>query len=185
MESRSTAPEPFLPWARGLGDVGVDIGRGIQVAADDSIVVIGSFDGTIDLGGGPHSSAPSTSASFVAQFDKDGGFIRDRVIAANAYYYAQDLALDGDGNVIVVGFGDDATPNAELGSVLELGSDLSDQQLIEIDGPGNQGVWGVDVDSSGNVAIAGAFNTELTLSGNTYVAAPGELKGSWHGSHRR
>jgi hypothetical protein len=47
-------------WARRFGATGIDRGHGVAVAGSGNVAVTGSFEGTVDFGGGPLTSAGSS-----------------------------------------------------------------------------------------------------------------------------
>ncbi len=61
-------------WSQSFGDTDSDRGSAIAVDADDNVLVTGRFQGTVDFGGGPLTSAGSTDI-FVTKFDAAGAHL--------------------------------------------------------------------------------------------------------------
>jgi hypothetical protein len=77
--------------------------HGASVAVDpddDSLIVAGHFDGTLDLGGGPMTSASGIDL-FVARFARDGHPIWSRRYGGPARQTATAVAVDGAGDILV------------------------------------------------------------------------------------
>src|SRR5205814_121514 len=74
------------------------------IAADRSgnVAVVGDFQGTIDFGNGPVISAGGYDA-FVAKYDSHGTLLWTRRLGALGDDSARAVAIDSQGNIIVVG----------------------------------------------------------------------------------
>ncbi|MGK3982058.1 hypothetical protein WME99_03435 [Sorangium sp. So ce136] len=66
-----TAEPGRFQWALQIGENGYDSAVSVAVDPQGNPVVIGSFSGAIDLGGGP-IVAPEGTAAYLAKFDRDG-----------------------------------------------------------------------------------------------------------------
>jgi len=118
-------------WEHTWGGSGVDGGTAIAVKGD-YIYIAGHYSGD----------------AFVAKFDLDGNLIWDRALDIEGDT-ADDVAVDGQGNVYIVGR---ASDHAEYGFVAKFDSD-GDLKWSKI-WPGSGGK-GVAVDSAGNIYVAG------------------------------
>jgi hypothetical protein len=91
-------------WSRRFGGVGYDGYGHSSVAVDsaESVIVTGGFQGTVDFGGGPLSSAGDWDI-FVAQYDGTGNHLWSQRFGDASGQEGNCVAVDGSGNVIVTG----------------------------------------------------------------------------------
>jgi hypothetical protein len=90
-------------WSRGLGGTGSDDGFGIAMDGPGNVVVTGYFNGTVDFGDGPRTSAGENDI-FVAKYSAVGGIHEWSQRFGNTDYdTGYDVAVDGSGNVLVTG----------------------------------------------------------------------------------
>ncbi|MEJ7731888.1 MAG: hypothetical protein WKG00_22095 [Polyangiaceae bacterium] len=99
-------------WSRRYGDAESQAARGLAVAGDGDLVLLGSFAGAIDLGGGARQSAGGLDV-FVARFDPSGAHLESKRFGAAADQRARALAVDATGGVVVAG---DFTGVLDLGT---------------------------------------------------------------------
>jgi hypothetical protein len=74
----------------------------LAVDAQDNILLSGSFDGTMDLGGGLFESAGNTDA-FLVKFDPSGAHIWSRRFGGTDSDTASAAAIDSTGDVVLTG----------------------------------------------------------------------------------
>ena len=86
-----------------LGDTGVDAGQGIAVDGADNILVTGLFQGTVDFGGGPLTSA-GVSDIFVAKYDAAGAHLWSQRFGDTGFDQGNAIAVDGADDVLVTGY---------------------------------------------------------------------------------
>jgi PKD repeat protein len=86
-------------WSRRYGSTSTDQGTGIAIGAGGDVVVTGSFNGTVDFGGGPLSTPNAASDVFVVAYT-----------AAGAHHWSKSfgdvggsVSTDGNGNVTLTG----------------------------------------------------------------------------------
>lgn len=89
-------------WSRRFGDGGMHVVQGVATDGEGNVVVAGYFEGTVDFGGGPLTSAGSTDI-FVAKFGSDGSHFWSRRFGDADHQAANALALDSSGNVVIAG----------------------------------------------------------------------------------
>jgi len=98
------SPSGAYLWSKCLGDTSHDIGYGVAVDVNGDIVVTGRFQGRVDFGGGPLASTSATGPDvFVAKYSATGGNLWSMTLGA-AYGISQNLALDGNGDIVVSGY---------------------------------------------------------------------------------
>ena len=90
-------------WSKRFGDTQEDDATGLTVDALGRAVITGSFNGTVDFGGGGVTSAGGADV-FVAVLDADGAYVRAaRFGDSNADQFGYRIAVDGACREIVTG----------------------------------------------------------------------------------
>ncbi|WP_437290191.1 hypothetical protein [Sorangium sp. So ce406] len=90
------------PWARGYGDTGADVGWSIASDAAGNYYVTGSFEGTVDFGAGPLTSAGLTDV-FLLKLDPSGALLWSKRFGDADAEAGGAVAVDGSGNVLLAG----------------------------------------------------------------------------------
>ncbi|MCB9603737.1 MAG: hypothetical protein H6720_25750 [Sandaracinus sp.] len=100
-------------WDRVFDGLGSGFTR-VRVAADawGNVFVGGSFEGTLDLGGGARTSSGGNSDAWLASYDRDGGFRWDSVFGGEGYDAVGAIAVEPTGHLFVAG---DVTRSTDLG----------------------------------------------------------------------
>jgi len=99
-------------WSRWLGTYGDTLARGVAIDAAGDLVVMGTFRGTLDFGGGPLTTAPSGDSPyeglFVAKYRMTCGEHRwSRQLSHGVYTWARGLAVAPDRSISLTGlYGD-------------------------------------------------------------------------------
>jgi hypothetical protein len=178
-----------LVWVQTYGGPHNDQGTGVAVDADDDVVVVGSFNSSIDFGMGPVTG--SNIDAFVAKLSgADGSTVWARTFGsasapAGIDQQASAVALDAQGDVAVVGnFGGSIAFDASH-TLSSSGVDDHDGFVVVLDAMGNY-KWSQDVhgdpvsDPAGfdwlrGVAFDGAGNVVITGvgTGGTMSFGPG------------
>jgi hypothetical protein len=159
-------------WSRGTGDASVD--RVSAIATDaTSVIVVGTFQGQLDFGGGPllPVSGPKGDNVFVVKFGLDGGVLWQKAFGSTGSQgaYGHGLAVDASGNLLVAG---GFTGNMSLGgTMLSASAKNQDGFVAKLDPQGNP-LWSrrfghdgsdylnyladaVAMDANGNVVVVG------------------------------
>ncbi|MBI4956663.1 MAG: hypothetical protein HY908_31890 [Myxococcales bacterium] len=131
-------------FSRAWGDPGVDDDQGWAVAFDSqgNVIVAGTFQGTIDLGGAPQTSVGTDL--FVIKLDPLGGLLWWRAYAS----VAGDQGVDG----MAIGTGDAIYLAGDFTGSLALGG-----ALPALPSAGGSDVYVAKLDASGNPLWAKAF----------------------------
>lgn len=157
----STAPS----WALRFGGTGWDQGTGVARDSSGNIVVVGVFNGTIDLGGGPLTSA-GLEDMFIAKFTPTGNHIWSKRYGGVGGELPACVALDTSDNIVV---GGTVYDTADLGGGPVSGAGANDifvakytatgvyQWAKRFGGADNDSVKSLAVDASGNVIFTGVF----------------------------
>lgn len=167
-------------WEKRFGDAtwASQTGTGVAVDADGNVVVVGDFSDTLWFGG-PTLTSAGPADIFVAKFNPAGNHIWSRAFGDPASQRAKAVACDQEGNVIVAGdfegtinFGDGTlvtkgyddvfvakfTPGGTLLWSIQFGADSA------------QGVAGVAVSKTGDIALTGSFANSVSFGGATLDA---------------
>ncbi len=91
-------------WAERFGDSAEQRAQSVAAVAKD-VVVAGWFSGSVDFGGGPLAAVGSSDV-FLAKLDAaSGGHVWSMRFGGDttSYQYGEGVAIDGSGNVLVVG----------------------------------------------------------------------------------
>ncbi|MBW2533839.1 MAG: hypothetical protein JRI55_20280 [Deltaproteobacteria bacterium] len=162
-------------WGHSFGESAEQ--RAVAVAArGDTVAVAGWFEGDVDFGDGMVSSAGGFDG-FVALFDDDGDLLWRKQLGDGQDQRAYGVALDGAGNVVVVGEFDGAiTLDGE--TITSAGG--SDLFLVKLDANGDllfsaafgdgsfQQARDVAVDSSNHIVVVGNGRGAFGLGGQSY-----------------
>ena len=104
LTSWTTAQE--LAWARAIGAEGDDVAQSLAVDQDGNVIVVGYFEGTVDLDPGMGEEFHTSSGAndiFVQKLDNEGVFIWGWGLGGADADYATGVSVDADGNIYVCG----------------------------------------------------------------------------------
>jgi len=161
-----------------LGGLGADEGHSVAVDGAGNAFVTGSFEGTVDFGGGALVSAGGVDI-FLAKYNSSGNHVWSKRFGAAATDHGYSVALDVAGNVFVTG--DFAGTTVDFGGGPLASSGLSYEGYIaKYDaagnhlwskpfGPGSEG-RSVVVDVAGNAFATGSFSGTVDFGGGPLVA---------------
>jgi len=176
------AQAPVAIFGERFGDSSDQVAFGLAVAADGSLVIAGALAGTADFGGGALASAGLDDV-FVAKLDAAGKHVWSARFGDGDEQWAEHIAIDGAGNVAVVGsmsgsidFGGGSLASAVGRDVYVAVFDAGGKYVWSksFGSPGtNEDAWGVAFDPSGNVLVTGGAEGEIDF-GCGAPAAEGE-----------
>jgi hypothetical protein len=173
------APNGTHLWSNRYGDGINQWARSVKTDASGNVVITGYFNGTVDFGGGPLTSAGGQDV-FIAKFTPGGAHIWSKRFGSADNQFANSVAVDASGNVIIAG--------AFYGTIDFGGGDLTAPGLDEnifvakFDPDGThiwskgfgdssfQRAYSVTADASGNVIVVGDLTGTADFGG-------GELTG--------
>ncbi|MCK6550884.1 IPT/TIG domain-containing protein [Myxococcota bacterium] len=145
----------------------------LGVDCDGSVYVAGWYDGTVDFGGGP-LTGNGNNEIYLVKLDANGNHVWSRSFGDGNYQWIWHLAVDSQGNVIVVG-GNDGTVDFGGGPLTSLGSE--DGFVAKFDTNGNhvwsrsigsagyEFVYAVGVDAQDRVFVTGNFENTVDFGG--------------------
>jgi hypothetical protein len=126
-------------WSVRGGDELDQLAAGVGVDASGTVRVAGSFEGTLDLGGGPMTSAGDLDA-FVVAFDASGGWLHSSRFGDAARQQASAIAVHADGQAAVTG---PFEGSLDLG-VKQFSADAIDGFTLVLDATGGP-LWARDI----------------------------------------
>jgi hypothetical protein len=95
-------------WAKDLGDPASQLAYGVAVDAAGNVAIVGSFEGTMDLGNGPLASAGLYDI-YVAKFDTNGTALWSKRFGDASNQFGAFIAADATGNLAFTGSIEGAT----------------------------------------------------------------------------
>lgn len=166
-------------WARRYGDINVQEAGGLSIGASGAIYVVGTFQNTIDFGGGPLSTGGDRDA-FLLELDGGGNHQRSVAYGDSANQYGLAVTALANGYAIAgvtegtinLGGGDIASPNGPRsfwGRYDLFGNHVASQVLP---GTGENRPVGLAPALGGDLTIAGNFKSGIDLGAGP-VAAQG------------
>ncbi|NOQ73860.1 MAG: T9SS type A sorting domain-containing protein [Crocinitomix sp.] len=159
-------------WSNSFGSAMDDYGSITKIDNDDNQIIVGSFEGTIELGmAGPSSTLTSAAANFdgyVAKYDDSANLDWAIAIEASNSVRINDCAIDSDNNIhIVGGFAGtaDFDPTAGVENLTASGVSQEDIFVAKYSASGAL-IW---AKSFGNSSGDRALNIALDAAGNCFV----------------
>jgi hypothetical protein len=153
-------------WSHGFGDAGDQYLKGIAADGAGNVIATGFFAGTVDFGGGALVNAGQFDI-FVAKFDSGGKHVWSKRFGDKDTQFSQDVAIDLEGNVLLVGqlagttsFGGNALvahSNVFVAKLDPAGAHLWSHKYG--DATGDHYAEHVATDSLGNVVVVGKSNS--------------------------
>jgi len=171
-------------WSKHFTNSGNDRGYGIAADTAGDVAITRSFTNTIDFGGGPLTSANGMTDLFVARFSTAGVLQWARNFGApDGSDGGYGVAMDPSGNVFIAAY---AVQPADFGGGTLSALGGSDAIVAKyaassgahmwsrrLGGTGNDYAYGVAVDGSGNVFVAGAYEDVASFGGALPLTAAG------------
>jgi len=156
-----------LLWTRLLGNATLTYSYAVTAATSGNVYISGMTRGS--LGGQANAGIQDV---FVAQYDSSGTLQWVRMAGSTVFDYCYGVAVDSSDNVYISGssYGNfdgnlntdqDGTADTEDIFLIKYNSSGSKQWSVFHDGAGNDVVWGMAVDTGGNVYINGNTNADL------------------------
>ena len=164
-------------WSERFGS-GQSASAGLAVDSAGNVVVIGSFQGSIDFGGTVLAiDGGATNGLFVAKLDPSGTPLWSQGFG-NAG--GSGVAVDLAGNVLVTGV---FTESADFGCGALMAADAEDGFVAKLDSDGScwwskplgtAGPNSIAVDAAGDAFITGTFVGTVDFGGGAFTSAEGE-----------
>ncbi len=168
-------------WTTTFGGNAGDAGHSVAVDGSGNVYVAGFFRNTVNFGAGNVTSGGGQDA-FVTKLNSSGAHQWTTTFSSVITVIGHSVAVDGSGNVYLggafwnaVNFGAGVNATAVGGSdafVTKLNSSGAHQWTTTFGGnDGNDSVYGVAVDGSGNVHVAGEFQGTVDFGAGNVTAA--------------
>lgn len=143
-----------------IGGSGSDLVTALARSGDGSVFVMGSFNGTTDLGSGPLMSAGALDA-FVVKLSASGSVIWGRRFGADSYDGVASGAVGGEGSLV---FGGTFSGSINFGCGPKTAS-VQSSFLVKMSGSGecvwskvfDDGLVDLALDDGGDVYVVGSF----------------------------
>ncbi|RMH41602.1 MAG: hypothetical protein D6689_10695 [Deltaproteobacteria bacterium] len=182
------SPDGQVRWARAWTGPGVDLARGVAVAPDGAIYVVGAFSRALSLGERTLTAAAGP-AGFLMRIDDDGRPMWAAVVAGDGVAHLVAVAADADGAVAVGDFdapiavSTTAAPDASSaesrpidtagvqdGVAVAVTPDGHVRWIATLGGPGPDALRGVAV-AAGDAIAVGTFTGDAEFAGRALRAA--------------
>ncbi len=163
-------------WARQFGAAASDFVEAVAVDPDDDTVVAGSYTSEQSWGGASHTPVGAKDL-FIARYTSGGAHDWSTSLGGNGTEHATHLAIDGDGNLILVGYFD---ADLSLGGEPLTNAGGQDVFVVKLSRAGDH-AWsyrfggGMDdygqaaaVDEHGIVYLLGTFRGTADVAGETF-----------------
>jgi hypothetical protein len=164
---------PVHDWSASFGIHSIPHVASMATDGSGNILVIGDFEGTVNLGSGPLTSAGNRDI-LLAKFDANGNHLWSKRFGDSNYQVGYSVAADASGNVVITGRFRETT-NFGGGPLTTDGDD--DIFVAKYDADGNH-LWSrrfgdhgaqqgnaIAVDGAGNIALTGHFTGTLDFGG--------------------
>ncbi len=168
-------------WSLGFGDTESQLCYDVKADAAGDVVICGRFQGTVDFGAGPLTSAGGWDA-YVAKFDASGTCLWSLGFGDPDNQFANSVVFDSWGNVILSGY---YLSNIDLGGGPLPSSGSYDCFVAKYDAGGahlwsrrygdadGEVFWGCAADAAGNIVLTGRYLATIDFGGGPLVSAGG------------
>lgn len=181
-------------WAATTRGAGENVARDVVVDADDNIVFVGSFTGTVDFDPGAGVVSLTSDGGydvFVTKLDASGALLWTASMGGADEDYAYGVDVDSNNNVFIIGqfertadFDPSALGTFEMTSTAsrsafatKLDSDGTFLWAVSTDGTGNSAAYGIAIDINGRLlttgSVFGTTDLDPTASTETVISAGG------------
>ena len=166
-------------WTTTFGSTGTDISYGVAVDGSGNVHIAGIFTGTVDFGAGNVTSA-GVGDVFVTKLNAAGAHQWTTTFGGTSQDISYGVAVDGSGNVHITGIfngtvnfgaGNVTSAGGNDGFVTKLNAAGAHQWTTTFGGTSHDTSWGVAVDGSGNVHIAGRFFGTVNFGAGNVTSA--------------
>jgi hypothetical protein len=171
-------------WVKHFGGGGSDVPRGTAIDSNNNVVLVGSFSGALDFGGGTLSAAASSSDMFLLKLSSDGAHLLSKRFGGPGNDNGNAVVVDSANGIVITG---DFFGEVDFGCTNRLTSsqaDIADIFIAKFTQAGAcewaQGFGGlgtlrfapaITVNNGGDVAVAGYFCGAVSFGGRTLRAA--------------
>jgi hypothetical protein len=175
-------PKGKLLWSLTLGGAESDVVAGVAVDAKGTIVLGGSFAGTVDFGGGPLVATAGHRSGFVVELDPTGKHAWSQVLGGDDDAAVTGIAVRPAGTIAATGYfrgtidlgmGPQATSGDDDVFLTTMAADGTPAWSTTFGAKGSQRATAVTFGAFGDVAISGTTDTILDIVlGNVGLVTP-------------
>ena len=167
-------------WGGGFGSYSSESANAVEVDGAGNTYVVGKYRNTVDFdpsGGAFLMTAQGESDIFILKLDQNGQFLWSKSIGGTSFDYANDIKIDGNGDIFITGvFRNtvDFDPGISTHNLTSNGQ--YDVFVLKMDQSGNH-IWStsfgggsydygnkIDVDSFGNIWVIGSFRNTVDFN---------------------
>ncbi len=166
-------------WSKRFGGASADYGNAVATDASGNVFLIGTFQGTVDFGGGGLVSA-GLDDIVVAKYGPSGTYLWSQRFGSTGSDYGYSVATDASGNIFIAGF---FTGTVNFGGGPLVSAGVADMVVAKYSPTGTH-IWSqrfgstgddeatsVATDASGNIFVTGAFEGTVNFGGGALVSA--------------
>jgi hypothetical protein len=167
-------------WSRRFGGAALDIGNAVAVDGEGDVFLTGSFQNTVDFGGGPLASSGYHDVVLL-KLDTDGAHLWSRNFGGAINDHGHGVAVDGEGHVLVTG---EFRGTADFGGGTLVSAGNEDIFVARYDAGGThqwsrrfgdayfaQAGFDIAAGGDGGVVVTGWFWGAVDLGGGTLTSA--------------
>ncbi len=173
------AQAPDWVWAVRAGGEGAEEALAAAVDADNNVYAAGYFSSASVTFGNTTLTQDAYEDAFLTKYDSDGTVLWARKATGEWYDEVMDVAVDGEGNPIIVGFYSSSTLDLD-GTVITNGGYFDgfiakyspDGTLLwarSFGGTALEHFYGVATDADGNIYVTGDFGTDGIAFGDSIL----------------
>jgi hypothetical protein len=157
----------------------LDLGFRLLVDGTGNLVMMGHYNGTINVGGGDLTVIGIGGSTFLAKYDASGAHLWSRGFPSSFTCSGAALAMDEDGDLAMGGYFDGTVdfgggPFGSAGRpdifVAKYGADGAHLWSKHFGSSGDDIAYGLATDGSGNVIFTGEFHDTIDFGGGPLVA---------------
>jgi len=182
----SFAQSPSWLWAKSAGGINNDFAAWVVADASGNIYICGGFVSPTITFGTTTLTSEGGSNIFLVKYNSDGNVLWAKSTGGTNDDYVSSVAADGFGNIYLAG--EFKSPAITFGSITLTNETGSDIFIVKYNSNGNV-LWAKDVslptngenfpqaltlDPSGNIYLAGNFNTTITFGTTTLTSEGGD-----------
>jgi hypothetical protein len=172
-------------WSKTIGGTGYEQGNAVAVDGSGNVFAtgyIGTAAAGVDFGGGPIFSA-GLYDMFLVKYSPTGQHIWSKRFGGSGNDTGMAISTDGSGNVIVAGsfegtaaFGGSSFSSSGMRDVFVAKFSSTGAHLWskKFGGSGDEVGYGVAVDTAGDIALSGKFQSSVNFGGASLTSAGGD-----------
>jgi hypothetical protein len=171
-------------WSHSFGSTGDDRGRSVAMDQSGNVLVTGDFAGTVDFGGGLHTSGGGSDIIVAKYAGPDGAHLWSRRFGGMGNDLGISVAVDLSGNVLVAGQFNGMVDFGG-GPLTSVGIDIFVAKYAGLDGAhlwsrrfantAADAAYSVAVDPSGDVLVTGQFQGTVDFGEGPLTSAGADI----------